>query len=101
VHKGDVVRIVLDLTQSPPAVLRRVVIASGFAEKTDPNALVIGPTGLAIGPDGTVYVADTLSNRVAAIAEPQWPTVDSSGSPPGSGALRAGTGARRQGAVLC
>jgi hypothetical protein len=69
VHKGDVVRLVLDLTTSPPLVLQRVVIASGFAERTDPAALVIGPTGLALAPNGTVYVADTLSNRIAAIGD--------------------------------
>jgi len=44
VRGGDVVRLVLDLTTSPPTVLQRTVIASGFKEKTDPNALVIGPT---------------------------------------------------------
>ena len=43
------------------------VIGSGFPEKTDPDALVIGPTGLALDHDGTLYVADTLSNRIAEI----------------------------------
>jgi DNA-binding beta-propeller fold protein YncE len=64
-----VVRLVLDLSQSPPTVLQRVVIGSGFAERTDAAALVIGPTGLALGPNGTVYVADTLANRIAAIKD--------------------------------
>ena len=101
---------------------------------------MIGPTGLALGPNGTVYVADALANRIAAIPDalfrytsagtgttvtsgsflngplglgqapdgdllsanggngqlvettlagqqPEWPSVDSSGSPPGAGAL--------------
>ena len=30
-------------------------------------ALVIGPTGVGLGPNGTLYVADTLDNRIAAI----------------------------------
>ena len=30
-------------------------------------ALVIGPTGLGLGADGTLYVADTLGSRIAAI----------------------------------
>lgn len=69
VHGGDVVRLVLDFTTSPPTVLQRVVVASGFAEKTDPNALVIGPTGLALGSNETVYVADTVADRIAAIPD--------------------------------
>jgi DNA-binding beta-propeller fold protein YncE len=35
--------------------------------RTDVNALVIGPTGVGLGPNGTLYVADTLTNRIAAI----------------------------------
>jgi DNA-binding beta-propeller fold protein YncE len=50
-----------------PVVLDEDVIATGFPERTDPNALVIGPTGVALGADGTLYVADTLDNRIAAI----------------------------------
>jgi sugar lactone lactonase YvrE len=45
----------------------RTIIGSGFEERTDPNALVIGPTGLGLGENGTLYVADTLVNRIAAI----------------------------------
>ena len=45
------------------------VIATGFPERTDPNALVIGPTGVALAPDGTLYVADTQGNRIAAIPD--------------------------------
>lgn len=140
VRHGTVVRIVLDLTSRTPRVVEENVIGSGFPERTDPAALVIGPTGVAIAPNGTVYVADTLDNRIAVIPyglfrttsdgsgttvsqgqflngplgltlapngdllstnggngelvestlsgdQPQWPTIDSSGSPPGAGAL--------------
>jgi hypothetical protein len=147
VHNGDVVRLVLDLATSPPTVVQHVVIASGFEEVTGPAARVNGPTGLALASNGTVYVADTLADRLAAIPDgisrstsastgntvtsgdflegplglvqapdgdllstnagngqivestvhggpgflfgdqPEWPTVDSSGSVPGSGAL--------------
>jgi hypothetical protein len=71
IDKGTVVRIRLSLPeeedQDIPEVSDRTVIADGFMEKGDPNALVIGPTGLGLGRNGTLYVADTLSNRIAAI----------------------------------
>ena len=47
-----------------PIVLNEDVIATGFAEETDPAALVIGPTGVALGRDGTLYVADTVHSRI-------------------------------------
>jgi hypothetical protein len=50
-----------------PRLLASTQIGSGFPARTDPNALVIGPTGVGLGRDGTLYVADTLDNRIAAI----------------------------------
>ncbi len=68
VRRGTVVRLVLgDLGASMPEVVSSTVIGSGFGEKTDPNALVIGPTGVAFGNNGTLYVADTVASRIAAI----------------------------------
>jgi hypothetical protein len=75
VDQGTVVRILLSTPyddgneneDNAPRELTRMVIASGFGERTDPSALVIGPTGVGLGLDGTLYVADTLANRIAAI----------------------------------
>ena len=68
VHHGTVVRIILIIPDGArPVELLRTVIGSGFPEKSDPAALVIGPTGLGLGEDGTLYVADTVGNRIAAI----------------------------------
>ena len=70
VNEGTVVRIRLSFSdRRAPRVRNERVIGSGFAERTDPDALVIGPTGVALAPGGTLYVADTLSNRVAAIPD--------------------------------
>jgi hypothetical protein len=72
VRKATIVRIVITIPvdgETPvPREAERTIIGSGFTERTDPAALVIGPTGLGLGPDGTLYVADTLANRIAAIA---------------------------------
>lgn len=72
VHKGTVVRLTLDINSGSVPVLQSItVIGSGFPERTDPAALVIGPTGLGLDADAdTIYVADSLNNRVAAIRHP-------------------------------
>lgn len=68
VNGGTVVRLLLDIDNGPPQLLHSTVIASGLSERTDPNALVIGPTGVAFDDEtGALYVADSLNNRIAAI----------------------------------
>lgn len=70
VNEGTVVRLrLLTIPDVRPVVLDEDVIATGFRERTDPMALVIGPTGVALGDHGTLYVADTLGNRIAAIPD--------------------------------
>ncbi len=67
-YGGTVVRILVALPPHHiPVMLNSTVIATGFAEQLNSSALVLGPTGVAIGPTGTVYVADTIENRIAAI----------------------------------
>ena len=72
VFGGTVLRINLAVpARSAPTVQSITVIASQFAERTDPAALVIGPTGVALSQNNkTLYVADSLNNRIAAIANP-------------------------------
>jgi hypothetical protein len=68
VNRGTVVRIDMRIGRTgAPEEVSRTVIGSGFSERTDPAALVIGPTGVGLGRDDTLYVADSLSNRIAAI----------------------------------
>lgn len=64
---GDVVRLILDLRGSTPRVVLSTVIANGLAVHTDPAALVVGPTGLALGGDGTLFVADAARSRIARV----------------------------------
>ncbi len=88
VNGGTVTRLDLKVSTSAMPVLESIsVIASGFPERTDPAALVIGPTGVALralcasdsddcGEQGgdrdgaRLYVADTLGNRIAVIDHP-------------------------------
>lgn len=68
VNGGTVVRINLQVPAGQmPIIKSMTVIGANFPERTDPAALVIGPTGVGLS-GSTLYVADTLSNRVAAIS---------------------------------
>ena len=65
---GTVLRLVIKIPSSGlPFIRFDTTIGSGFPERTDPAALVIGPTGVGLGRNGTLYVADTVANRIAAI----------------------------------
>lgn len=69
VDDGTVVRIDLtNLSGDSPTIHSETTIGEGFPERTDPNALVVGPTGLGLASDGTLYVSDSASNRIAAIS---------------------------------
>jgi uncharacterized protein (TIGR03118 family) len=53
-----------------PQVESETQIASGFAHRTDPTALVVGPTGLAFDPHtDTLFVASTADNAVFAVRD--------------------------------
>ena len=66
VHDGTVVRLRIHFSPSgEPVVTSNDVIASGFAEHTDPNALVVGPTGVGLSREGVLFVADSNGNRIA------------------------------------
>lgn len=88
VNQGSVVRIDIGVSEKTmPWIESMTVVGSGFAERTDPVALVIGPTGLGLShdcdsdpddctgnwnsshPEPVLYVADTLNNRVAVIPD--------------------------------
>lgn len=79
VNQGTVLRIDLAVSQTKMPQIRSISgIGTGFSERTDPAALVIGPTGVGLSPgcseeekDACVlYVADSLNNRIVAIFNP-------------------------------
>jgi hypothetical protein len=76
VNKGTVIRIDLNTSDGAmPKLQATTTVASGLPERTDPNALVIGPTGLGLSFASTearrlLYVADTLGNRIAIVRDP-------------------------------
>jgi len=69
-HKATVLRIELGIPPGkPPAIKSKTVIGSGFAHRADKDGFLIGPTGLALAPDNTLYVSDALENRIVAIPD--------------------------------
>jgi hypothetical protein len=67
VDMGSVVRMTLDFDHGSPRVTSNRIIANAFPERTDPAALVLGPTGVGLGWNGTLYVADTVDSTIRAI----------------------------------
>ena len=68
VHRGTVLRLDLMFCGSkPPRLISTTKIGSGFPQRTDPAALVIGPTGVGLAPNGTLYVANSLVSGINAI----------------------------------
>ena len=70
VFGGTVLRLVIKIPAfGLPYIWFNTTIGSGFPEALNSAALVIGPTGVGLGPDGALYVADTLGNRIARIPD--------------------------------
>ena len=68
VHRATVLRLGLAVSAAaPPKLVSVTTIGSRFAEQTSSTAFVVGPTGVGLGRGGTLFVADTLGNRVTAI----------------------------------
>ena len=63
-----VVRIDLSLSStSPPLLTGTTVVGTNYPWKANQAALVLAPTGLALGSNGTLYVDDSEENAIAAI----------------------------------
>jgi len=69
VAEAKVVRFDLTIPPGgPPQIASQTIIADGFGQRADHSVFLIGPTGLALGGDGTLYVSDALGNRITAVA---------------------------------
>jgi hypothetical protein len=70
VNQGDVVRLSLsESATAAPTVTAETQVGSGFPERADAAAFIKGPTGLALGSSGSLYVADNLGNRITTIPD--------------------------------
>lgn len=69
-RKANVLRLELSIPENkPPVLLSQTVVGGGFAHRADRDNFLLGPTGLALGEDDTLYVTDGLDNEITAIPE--------------------------------
>jgi hypothetical protein len=74
---GTVTRLNISVKKGTPTVTGMTQIASGYLHRTDPNALVIGPTGLVFDSSkDLLYVASTGDNEIFSIANAGTTTTD-------------------------
>jgi hypothetical protein len=68
VHEATVLRLELRIPEGkPPVLVSQTVVADGFSQRADRDNFLLGPTGLALAPDNTLYVTDGLDNVITAI----------------------------------
>jgi hypothetical protein len=83
IRKSTVLRIGVSVPAGgPPQITSQTVIASGLAARADKDVFMTGPTGLALGANGTLYVSDAVENRIVAI-----PNAATRGDSAGTGTL--------------
>jgi hypothetical protein len=67
-RRATVLRLEVSIPEGkPPVLLSQTVVGQGFAARADLDNFLLGPTGLALGPDDTLYVTDGLDNVITAI----------------------------------
>jgi hypothetical protein len=70
IRKSTVLRLTLTIPPGkPPSIASQTVVGNGFAARADRDNFFLGPTGLALAPDGTLYVTDGLDNEIDAIPD--------------------------------
>ncbi len=91
VHQATVLRLDLAIPAGKPPVLQsQTVIGDGFSQRADLANFLLGPTGLALGSDDTLYVTDGLDNEITAIPDASTRTTSAGkGKPVTQGGLLA------------
>nr|WP_199045299.1 hypothetical protein [Dyella sp. ASV24] len=70
IHKATVLRLNIKIPEGkPPVLVDQTVVGDGFAQRADRDNFLLGPTGLSLGPDNTLYVTDGLDNVITAIPD--------------------------------
>ena len=70
IYKATVLRLQLTISPGqPPQVVSQTVVADGFGQQANRDAFLVGPTGLALAPDNTLYISDAVGNRIVAISD--------------------------------
>jgi sugar lactone lactonase YvrE len=68
--KATILRLQLSIPDGkPPVITSQTVIANGLSQRSDKDAFLIGPTGLTLGADDTLYASDALANQIIAIPQ--------------------------------
>ncbi|MDR3605759.1 MAG: hypothetical protein P4M08_00085 [Oligoflexia bacterium] len=88
VAKATVLRIDLNIPEGPegpegpeskpPVIIAQTVIADSLSEQADASVFLIGPTGLALGANDTLYVSDAINNRIVSIPQASTRTTSAS-----------------------
>jgi hypothetical protein len=69
-RKATVLRLDLYIPDGkPPVIDSQTVVADGLSQRSDKDSFLVGPTGLALGPDDTLYASDAVANQIIEIPD--------------------------------
>jgi hypothetical protein len=69
-HRATILRLDFALSpDAPPKLTGRTVVANGLPAQADESVFLVGPTGLALAPDGTLYASNAIDNSIIAIPD--------------------------------
>ena len=70
IRQATVLRLDLTIADGQiPQIAARTVVADGLGARADRDVFLVGPTGLALGDKGQLYISDAVDNRIQVIAD--------------------------------